>query len=1080
MQKVTSNLSARAIIFLIATFSLVLPLTASPIVTNWVAYNDHRPGPLVPPWEPTPSSWGTAVRATILDMGAPGDTSGNLVDFLTGNTLPVTVTFTRNGAPNDFGAINRPLDPNTPAGQLFYGICDLSIDGIVGVDSTDTVTNSVLITFAGLNPEKRYVFRGTVARNGGYAPRWTVATIMADGWIDAHIDGTGPGVITSNDFPANLGAGQAAWNSGHNAQGAVVGWDFITPTPEGSFSITCEQYIGPTPNGGQALIANYGYSFGAFLLAEVEVSAPVITAHPAALTMVEQNRPFSLSVAASGTPLLYQWYKEGVGEISGATFPTYSVAQAALGDSGNYYAVVYNPLARATSTVAQVSVFADTTPPSIASAYAYPNVDPSGVTATLDQIMVEFNEPVQAASVNSPANYTVPGGGNPTSVIVTNERTVTLMLASPLAEDTAYSVTASGARDAVGNVAGPSMASFRTWVRSPGNGLLYEAFQVDPGTGVEVTSLLADPDYPDNAFLRTNLPIYDSRLVFPDDTQEDYGSRIRGVFIPPVSGNWVFFLRTYDRGYALFNPNGLDPAGTIEILRESTGNEPRNWDKFTSPAFPLRGGQGYYIESLQKAATGTDVIKVAARLAGSGFPQPVDIPNTEVDTNALVGAAVGSPLAPRDLGGSLTILQQPMNTTVADNHIATFSVQVNNPSGLPVHYQWFRDDLEIPGATGPSYSFLVTSADDGFTFSVRAAKLGSVVMSQPAALTVVPDTNGPVVLSVVASLYGTNVTVAYDEPVDPLTGGDNLNYVIDGFEVQSVMFLNPSTVALVPNMPLEPPCARHTIEISGVVDPSQNPINPSPTIISFITPLVALGINDIIEWRYNDAGIDLGTSWREPGFDDSSFELGLAVLAWEPDINTPPEQPIRTELINYTNVPPDRVTIYFRGHFNLPTDPANVDRLQLWHVLDDGAVYYLNGVEVNRTRMPTTGTINFDTLATVAATEPHPLEGPVDLPPAALVSGANVLAVEVHQNATTSSDIVFGAELIATISACRPRLFISREGDQVKVTWTATNVALEHAQKVDGPWDTVMGAASPYTVPTTNPTGFYRLRETGP
>jgi hypothetical protein len=287
--------------------TLALAPFASAQVTNWVAFNDHRPGPIIPPHIPTPSSWGTAPRVTTHNMGAPADTvAGVLVNYLTGEDLPVTVSFIRTGAPDDFGTVVKPMPTNTPAGRLFYGVCDLSNDGIVGVDAIDG--DFVTISFANLNPAKRYVFRGTGARNGGYAPRWTVAQIIADGFIDAHLNGSGPGVITSNNFP-NLLPGEAAWNSGHNGEGAVVGWDFIAPAPDGTFSITCKQYVGPTPNGGMATDANYGYSFGAMLLAEVEVSPPVITQHPAANTTVEQNRAFSLSVAATGTPLLYQWYR---------------------------------------------------------------------------------------------------------------------------------------------------------------------------------------------------------------------------------------------------------------------------------------------------------------------------------------------------------------------------------------------------------------------------------------------------------------------------------------------------------------------------------------------------------------------------------------------------------------------------------------------------------------------------------------------------------------------------------------------------------------------------------------------------
>src|SRR5262249_22623038 len=137
-----------------AMLAAALNASGAAITTNWVAYNDHRPGPLVPPAVPSPTSWGTSPKATTFDMGAPADTSGNLIDFITGNPLPVTVTFTRVGAPNDFGTVGRPLATNTPMAKLFLGVCDLSNDGIVGVDTTpDGTTNSVLITFGGLNPD---------------------------------------------------------------------------------------------------------------------------------------------------------------------------------------------------------------------------------------------------------------------------------------------------------------------------------------------------------------------------------------------------------------------------------------------------------------------------------------------------------------------------------------------------------------------------------------------------------------------------------------------------------------------------------------------------------------------------------------------------------------------------------------------------------------------------------------------------------------------------------------------------------------------------------------------------------------
>ena len=774
--------TARLPVYLIAFASLAFVAPArTQIVTNWAAYNDHRGGSNIPPHSPRTglNGWGTHVRATRYDMGAPGDLSpSNLTNFFTGEQLPVTMAVAGTGDPDDFGAVNPAYGPitNSPAFRLFFGIADLSNDGIVGVDAnTDGggAIDYVTFTFAGLDPSKYYIFRGTSARGGGYGNRWSVATITnASGWIDAHINGlTGtPGVLTSNQYPANLGLGQAAWNSGDNAEGDVIGWDFISPLPDGTFQIVVEQYTGPIP-GGMADAPQYGYSFGAILLAQVEVAAPTIVTHPAAQTTVEQNRPFSLSVTAEGTPLLYQWYKEGVGEIAGATFPTYAVSQAALSQSGNYYVVVHNPLGRATSSVAQVTVNADVNGPGIRKAFSFPNVAALTQVGILDRVIVDFNEAIQPASAGGTTQYTISGGiGNPASVEVTSDRTVALTLSTPLAEDTAYTVQVTGVLDLVGNnVSGGTNnpASFQSWVSGPGNGLIFEAFNT--GTGGTIDVLTNSPNYPDSAFLRTNLWAFDTRIIFPDNTHQDYGGRVSGAFIPPISGDWHFFFRVYDRGEVNLNPNGLGAAGKVNILAESTGNEPRNWTRFTSRSFSLLAGEPYYIEGLYQAGSAldpiTNVIKVAARLVTQPNPNPIDGSITDVDSNSIAGAEIGFPFAPKDLGGALTITLQPTNTTVEELNTAVFSVELSNPSGLPVIYQWYKDGTPIVGANARTYSFQAQAADDNTSYSVRAAKLGSVVMSASATLDVVPDVTPPQVVNVRSLSPFSSVIVTFSEAI---------------------------------------------------------------------------------------------------------------------------------------------------------------------------------------------------------------------------------------------------------------------------------------------------------------------------
>jgi len=795
--------SLRNILFAIpltAALASALPLSGAQIVTNWIAYNDHRPGPLIPPFKPVATNWGTALNVTTYDMRV--GPAGNLTNILNGQQLPVTLTVTAGGAPDDFGECSEP-NTNTPASDIFFGDVDVgNLNSVIGVRFSAQTTTT--LTFNNLNPAKHYVFRGTSIRRGGYALRWTVATLIgANGWVDAHMNGTGPGVITSNNFPADLGPGQAAYDSGDNSQGAVVGWDFITPSPDGSFSVESSNYVGHVPGGQLADNTRYGYAISALLLAEVETAPPLVVTNPPAQTTVEQNRTLALNVDATGTPLFYQWYKQGVGQIAGATLSTYTVAQAALSDSGNYFVVVYNPLSSVTSTVAHVTVNPDVTPPGVNTAFSYPTFDfANPQTASLNQVIVEFNEVVQAASAGDRLHYTISGGsGNPASVTITNNRTVVLNLSTPLAADTAYTVQVSGVLDLVGNNINSGGANnpapFRTWAQGLGGGLAFEYY--DTGAGATVDLLTNSPVFPGSPSFRTNLWAFDSRVVFSDDSHTAYGSRIRGVFIPPVSGEWVFFLRTFDRGNIYLNPNGLDPDGRQLILAEVTGNNPRDWNKFISDSFKLQAGQGYYIEGLQKVDTGPSVIRVAARLVGTGLPT-LGIPDadTAVDTNSLGGSAVAWPYAPRDLGGPLTIRRDLLDLTVEEGHIVNFTVVLSNTSRLPLSYQWFKDGVPVDGANGPVYSFAATALDGLSLYKVQVSKIGSIVTSREASLTVSPDTTPPHAID--ASSSPTNLTtilVEFDEPVDMGEANDLFSYTLPGFNIVSAT-LQPDqqTVAL--------------------------------------------------------------------------------------------------------------------------------------------------------------------------------------------------------------------------------------------------------------------------------------------
>ena len=159
-------------------------------------------------------------------------------------------------------------------------------------------------------------------------------------------------------------------------------------------------------------------------------------------------------------------------------------------------------------------------------------------------------------------------------------------------------------------------------------------------------------------------------------------------------------------------------------------------------------------------------------------------------------------------------------------------------------------------------------------------------------------------------------------------------------------------------------------------------------------------------WRYDAAVPD--PAWNALAFDASSWNLGDAVLGF-------PAGGVATNVDTYASTADRPKAAYFVRRFTVP-DPAEVVRLVLRTVADDGVVVYVNGTEVARANMPT-GPITNQTFASsarrtsVANTAPVVVEVPVGL----LVTGENVVAAETHLNYRGTADISF--DLSAALTA---------------------------------------------------------------
>lgn len=331
-------------------------------------------------------------------------------------------------------------------------------------------------------------------------------------------------------------------------------------------------------------------------------------------------------------------------------------------------------------------------------------------------------------------------------------------------------------------------------------------------------------------------------------------------------------------------------------------------------------------------------------------------------------------------------------TNAAVNSVVTFSAAAFDPDGDALAYAWdFGDRTFGANQSQVQHSWaaagefvvrcVVSDGKGGRASAWRVVRIGS------------PNTfslSGQI-LQFSKPVEGVRVYVSSTQMT--YTGSDgryvlpglsagsyNVRSSLDGYTFAHTGFFNP--VSLGPS--------RAGIDFVAVTRDGQS-----------TTSLVAAGAI----WQYLDDGSVPGAAWRTLEFDDFSWNEGPAPLGYGDDTE-------KTSVRFGPDANAKYVTTYFRHRFV-------VDRPQVYSLLtlglrrDDGGVVYLNGREVFRSNMPV-GAISATTLAssTVGGADERAFVQ-TDLDPIVLRSGTNLMAVEVHQAARSSSDIVFDAELVA-------------------------------------------------------------------
>jgi VCBS repeat-containing protein len=341
------------------------------------------------------------------------------------------------------------------------------------------------------------------------------------------------------------------------------------------------------------------------------------------------------------------------------------------------------------------------------------------------------------------------------------------------------------------------------------------------------------------------------------------------------------------------------------------------------------------------------------------------------------------------------------------------------------------DTIFNQGDTGTSPTATIFQATDG-TFS------GSIPV-------LIPFFDDPQVLALYYGHLRNLLETVFsktqlDATIDNLLGGwinentiNNLKSFADQRRAH-VLSLLPTSLTVTSNLPTVNGYAQttnpSTVALTGIADAVKtrkvfvagNQVNWDAHNRAWSTAGATAATDTLIPfastWRYLDDGSNQGTAWREPIFSDAGWDSGPAQLGYGDGdeatiVDCGPAQ--GNECDEDNNGQSNKyITTYFRHTFEVET-PSQYSSLVLRFRRDDGIAVYLNGTEITRNNLAANAA--FDQGASNATDDGNSVLEVVNIPVSLLAQGNNVIAAEVHQQNTTSTDMTFDLSLLANIPA---------------------------------------------------------------
>lgn len=135
----------------------------------------------------------------------------------------------------------------------------------------------------------------------------------------------------------------------------------------------------------------------------------------------------------------------------------------------------------------------------------------------------------------------------------------------------------------------------------------------------------------------------EAAFVAPSNIAHHYGQVMQGYIVPPISGEYTFWIAADDQA-ELYLSNNEKEQDLVKISQLSSYTNPKQWDRHASQQSSVQklvAGRAYYIKAIMTEGSGGDHLAVAwqgpgieqAVIANEFLRIPLDLQNPSVVTN---------------------------------------------------------------------------------------------------------------------------------------------------------------------------------------------------------------------------------------------------------------------------------------------------------------------------------------------------------------------------------------------------------------------------------------------------------------